>query len=138
MHNSPIVIVEDDDDDCQLLVRVFKEVGVTNEFRCFDSPLLALDYLKTTTETPFIIVSDINMPIMDGLAFKRCINDDNLIGWKKIPFIFLSTSKENTLLKEACNLSIQGYFQKPDDINSLKEIARAIIEYWKKSAFNLN
>jgi CheY-like chemotaxis protein len=135
MTNSPIVIVEDDEDDCDLLVEVFKEIGVVNEFRCFSEPLEAIEYLKTTTEVPFIIISDINLPAMDGFKFKKVIDLDTTIRNKRIPFIFLSTVKENNLIDESFHLSIQGYFQKPNDINSLKEIAKAIVVYWQYGAF---
>ncbi|MDB5203530.1 MAG: response regulator [Ferruginibacter sp.] len=131
MKLSPIVIVEDDNDDCELLMNVFQEIGVQNQFRCFDNPVSALEYLKQTPELPFIIISDISMPKMDGLAFKRVINEDNNLRRKRIPFVFLSTATSEPLLDEAFNLSVQGYFKKPNDINSLKGIALAIVEYWR-------
>jgi len=131
MVNSPIVIVEDDQEDCELLVNVFRQIGVENELRCFLDPVKALEYLRTTTEVPFLIISDINMPLMDGLEFKKVIDLDTTISSKRIPFVFLSTAKQNNLIDEAFHLSVQGYFQKPNDIDSLKEIAKAIVIYWK-------
>jgi len=136
MKQNPIVIVEDDSDDCEMLKYTFREIGVLNEFRCFENPVPALEYLKNTAEIPFIIISDMNMPKMNGLSFKKAVNEDVSIRKRKIPFVFLSTGKENNLLESAYNLSVQGYFQKPADINSLKEIATAIIMYWTKSSFH--
>ena len=135
MQQYPIVIVEDDSDDCEMLKYTFREIGVLNEFRCFENPVPALEYLKNTPETPFIIISDMNMPKMNGLSFKKAVNEDVSIRKRKIPFVFLSTGKQNNLLESAYELSAQGYFQKPADIHSLKEIATAIIMYWKKSSF---
>ena len=135
MKNSPIVIVEDDQDDSDILVKIFREIGVLNEIRCFPNPVKAIEYLRTTTEVPFLIISDINMPLMDGLAFKRVIDEDPIVSNKRIPFVFLSTAKENNLIDESFHRSVQGYFQKPNDINSLKEIAKAIVVYWKYGAF---
>jgi PleD family two-component response regulator len=68
--NSPIVIVDDDEDDIEILVNVFKEIGVTNELRCFSHPATAIEYLRSTKEVPFLIICDINLPSMTGLAFK--------------------------------------------------------------------
>jgi CheY-like chemotaxis protein len=135
MKNSPIVVVEDDVDDYEVLANVFREIGVQNDFRCFSNAYKALEYLRTTTEVPFLIISDINMPLMDGFAFKRVINEDTSISNKRIPFVFLSTAKENNLIDESFHLSIQGYFQKPNDLDSLKEIAKAIVVYWRYGAF---
>ena len=133
--SNPIVIVEDDRDDCEMLIETFKEIGVLAEFRCFENGALALDYLRTTNETPFIIISDINMPKMDGLAFKRAIDEDVSLRKRKSPFVFLSTSKEQELLQIAFSMPIQGFFTKPSDFNSLKDIANVILSYWKKSSF---
>lgn len=135
MNNSPIIIVENDADDAELLVSVFKDIGVRNPIKCFTTPVKALEYLRSTTEIPFIIISDINMPKMSGLEFKAIINEDTDIVKKRIPFVFLSTSKENKLVDEAFHLSIQGYFKKPDDIDSLKKIATAIVAYWDHGIF---
>ena len=137
MTYNPIVIVEDDDDDRELLISIFQEIGVLNEFRCFDNPLPALQYLKNTDEIPFIIISDLNLPKMNGLLFKQAINEDESITKRKIPFVLMSTNKGRQSLELAFNLSVQGYFQKTADIKSLKEIATAIMEYWKKSNFHL-
>ena len=133
--NNPIVIVEDDEDDCEMLVEAFKEVGVVNQFRCFTNAPDAIEYLRSTVETPFIIISDINMPKINGLKFKSIINQDKEISQKRIPFVFLSTAKKNEFMEKAFKLSIQGYFEKPDDMESLTNIAKAIVEYWKHSKF---
>ena len=135
MNNSPIVIVEDDEDDCEMLLTAFKEIGVRNKFQCFTNATQAIKYLRSTTETPFIIISDINMPKMNGLQFKEVINEDKTISMKRIPFVFLSTAGDSKFMEEAFHLSIQGYFQKPDSLESLKEIAKAIVDYWKHSKF---
>ena len=138
MTNNPIVIVEDDKDDCEILLTIFKEIGVENDFRCFENAVEAIKYLRTTTEDPFIIISDINIPLMNGIEFKKVIDLDETISKKRIPFVFLSTSKENYLLDECFHLSVQGYFKKPSDLNSLREIAKAIIVYWKHGTIKHN
>ncbi len=135
MSANPIIIVEDDTDDCEMLIETFREIGVMNEFRCFDNPIPALEYLRTTVETPFIIISDLNMPRMNGLTFKRAINEDVEITRRKIPFVIFSTASETTFVDSAYNLAVQGYFKKPADLSALKEIASAIILYWRKSCF---
>ncbi|MFT3910963.1 MAG: response regulator [Ferruginibacter sp.] len=133
MSKFPIVLVEDDKDDCEFIINALSEIGVTNEIRCFASPITAIEYLRNTSEIPFIIISDINMPGMNGLAFKRFLNDDALLNAKRIPFVFLSTSAASYLVDEAFNLCVQGYFQKPTALNEYGNIAKAIIEYWKNS-----
>lgn len=136
MNKNPILIVEDDEDDSALLVNALTKLGVTNKLMCFDSPISALKYLHSTNEKTFMIISDINMPMMDGLEFKRFINNDLFLHAKDIPFIFLTTSADNNIVKQASHLSIQGYFQKPGNLNSMGEIAKAIFGYWNQSIFS--
>lgn len=130
MRNFPIVIVEDDKDDCDLIIQALNGVGATNEYRCFSSPVEALAYLRQTTETPFIIISDINLPNMNGLAFKKVINNDEELKSKRIPFVFLSSSAKPYIIDEAYHLSVQGFFQKPSGTATYMEVAQSIMQYW--------
>ena len=131
MLKSPILIVEDDKDDCDLLTTALLAIGITNEFVCFQNPAEALIYLKTTKSDTFLIISDVNMPLMNGFDFKKRINEDSKLSRKKIPFVFLSTSASTYLVNEAYDLSIQGYFQKPNDFRAMNDVVRSIIEYWR-------
>jgi len=131
MHNSPILIVEDDKDDSELLTSALLAIGVKNEFLYFQNPAEALTYLQTTKKETFLIISDINMPVMNGFDFKKKINEDIGLFKKSIPFVFLSTTATRYLVNEAYTLSIQGYFQKPDDFKEMNEVAKSIIQYWK-------
>lgn len=133
MNKNPILIVEDDEDDSVILVNALKNLGVKNTLMCFESAISALKYLQATSEKTFLIISDINMPAMNGLDFKRFINNDRSLQAKNIPFIFLTTSADNNIVMQASGLSIQGYFQKPDNMNSMNEIARSIFSYWNQN-----
>lgn len=129
----PIMIVEDDQDDIKLLTDAFINIGVKNKCICFHSAKDALEYLNGENETPLVIISDINMPYMDGLVFKTRINADERLDQKKIPFVFLTTSGSSAMVKEAFNLCVQGYFQKPTEFSELNSVARSIVEYWNRS-----
>lgn len=130
MLKSRILIVEDDQDDCELLIEALLANGIEHEFLCFENPSEALIYLKTTKDETYLIISDVNMPGMNGFDFKKEINEDKSLNKKNIPFIFFSTSSSTFLINEAYNLSIQGYFQKPNDLKEINHVARSIINYW--------
>jgi CheY-like chemotaxis protein len=129
--SGPIVIIEDDQDDQELLKEVFEELSMSNLIRFFSSCVLAFDYLLTTIERPFLIISDINLPAMTGIDLKLKINENELLRKKTIPFVFLSTNSENAVVARAYQLLAQGYFVKPTKISDLKEMLLRIIEYWK-------
>lgn len=133
MTKGPIVIVEDDKDDQDVYADAIREMGVPNEFRFFDDGTEALEYLTTTEEQPFIILSDINMPKMSGLELKQKIQSDTYLNAKGIPFVFISTDASKISVRHAHALSVQGYFQKPNSLDSFKEILRAVFTYWELS-----
>ena len=130
MNANPIVIVDDDNDDRDLLMEAFREVGAKNEFRHFNNVSAALEYLRTTEEKTFLIVCDVNMPKINGIQFRMEINEDKILNDKRIPFIFFSTSSDINDIRHAYKLCAHGYFKKPDDLPSFNRIARSIMEYW--------
>ena len=55
---GPIIIIEDDIDDQEILSAVFNELNYKNEIIFFGDGEKALEYLTTTELEPFIIFSD--------------------------------------------------------------------------------
>ena len=73
MTKGPIVIVEDDKDDQEIYAEAIRSIDIPNEIYFFDSCQQALEYLNTTEEHHFIILSDINLTQMTGLQFRKLI-----------------------------------------------------------------
>ena len=130
MINQPILIVEDDKDDRELIQSALLDIGVQNEQKCFPNGLAALEYLKTTPQKPFLIISDINMPLLDGFALKKHINSIPDLDKQAIPFVLVTTSKSEEHIDSAYQLSVQGFFSKPDDYKVWMEILKKVIDYW--------
>ncbi|TDH26980.1 response regulator [Segetibacter sp. 3557_3] len=131
MTKGPIVIVDDDKDDQEIYMEAIRGLGIDNEFRMFDGGQDVLDYLLTTEEQPFIILSDVNMPQMSGLDLKKKIQEDPYLVSKGIPFVFVSTSTSAISVRHAHALSVQGYFQKPYGIDELTAMLRTVFTYWE-------
>lgn len=129
--NGPIVIIEDDLDDQQLLKEVFEELKISNVLRFFHSCVDALTYLLNTMEKPFLILSDINLPAMTGIQLKEEINRNAYLKNKCIPFVFLSTTDNHSIIAKTYEFVAQGYFVKPTRVQDLREMVRMIIDYWK-------
>ena len=128
--NGPIIIIEDDADDQELLKEVFRELQVSNILKFFDSCAHALIYLVASMEKPFLIISDINLPAMSGLEFCKKITESESLKMKSIPFVFLSTTSDQGVIKQAYQMFVQGFFVKPGSIQELKETIRMILDYW--------
>jgi CheY-like chemotaxis protein len=129
---APIIIVEDDKDDQEIYAEALKAIGILNEIRFFNNGKKVLDYLTTTEEQPFIILSDINMPGMTGLELKKYIQEDPFLVTKGIPFVFISTNASRVSVRHAYALTVQGYFEKPNSIEEIKEMLRVLFQYWER------
>jgi CheY-like chemotaxis protein len=131
MTKGPIVIVDDDEEDHEIYAEAIRSIGIPNELRFFNGARPALDYLLTTPEQPFIILSDINMPGMNGLEFKEQIQSDNYLKEKGIPFVFISTNSSAASVRKAHLLSVQGYFEKPSRMVDTISMLKKLFDYWE-------
>jgi CheY-like chemotaxis protein len=130
--SGPIIILEDDADEQELLGEMFVKIGVANKLIYFSTGIDVLAYLKSTTEQPFLIISDVNVPLMNGLELKKVINDDDYLRKKSIPFIFLSTSAEKKAVETAYDLTVQGFFLKQNTVSEIERHLRLIVDYWRE------
>ena len=129
---GPIIIIEDDLDDQDILTEIFQELNYKNEIIFFKEGEKALEYLTGTTIEPFIIFSDINMPRLNGMELRAKVHENEDLRIKSIPYLFFSTSAEQQHVIDAYSKSIQGFFVKPKAYSEIKETIKTIVEYWQK------
>ena len=75
----------------ELMMFTLEELRVKNKVIAFNTAESALNFLYQTKEEPFLIISDINMPKMDVIAFKKRIDSCAILNSRSIPFVFVST-----------------------------------------------
>lgn len=68
---------------------------------------------------PDLILSDINMPVMDGLEFIRHVKE--LENAKEIPIVMITTEGGEKHVLEALSLGAKGYIRKPFTPDQVKE-----------------
>jgi CheY-like chemotaxis protein len=129
---GPIIIIEDDLDDQDILTEIFHELNYDNEVVFFGDSLKALDYLTNADVEPFIVLSDINMPKLNGMELREKVHNNEDLRMKSIPYLFFSTSAEQKHVIDAYSRSIQGFFIKPNSYEKLKSTIRKIVEYWQE------
>lgn len=128
---GPIIIIEDDLDDQEVLTDVFKELDYPNEIIFFGDGIEALEYLIATEIEPFIIFSDINMPKLSGMELREKIHENEDLRVKSIPYLFFSTSAQQQHVVDAYSKSIQGFFVKPAIYSEIKAVIKTIVTYWQ-------
>ncbi len=129
---GPIIVIEDDEDDREFMKDVFVELDFSNEIIFFENGQKALNHLLHEKIEPFIIISDINMPVLNGMALKEEIQKNESLRLKCIPYLFFTTSANQQHVIDAYSKSVQGFFIKPSNIEKLKIIIKKIVEYWQE------
>lgn len=80
---------------------------------------------KLATEHVDLIVSDLNMPKMDGLTFIARLRE--LPEGKFVPVIMLTTESDDEKKLVAKNLGVQAWFVKPFEPEKLVSIVKRLI-----------
>lgn len=69
-----------------------------------------------------LIISDIYMPVMDGIKLHKTIRE--LQGYETMPFLFVSAYDDQYTMEAMKNPKIDGFFKKGRAIDELKEWVR--------------
>ena len=78
------------------------------------------------------ILSDINMPKLNGLELREKIVNNEDLRLKSIPYLFFTTCAEQKDVIDAYSRSIQGFFVKGNEYSKLKNTIEKIVGYWQE------
>jgi CheY-like chemotaxis protein len=127
--DKPILLVEDDLVDALTVKRALKELRVTNRVLHRENGEEALKFLRDpNTQWPFLILLDLNMPVMNGIEFLRVLKQE--VTLKRIPVIVLTTSAEPLDKTSSFDLDVAGYMVKPVDYRQFVEAMRTLNAAW--------
>jgi CheY-like chemotaxis protein len=130
---GPIVLIDDDQDDLHLLIEIFSEFNLQNEVHLFKNAESLLAFLRKPETDPFLIISDINMPVINGFRLREQIMADPEISTKNFPYIFFTTSTMLKVVETGKGPTFQGIFKKPTRHSEWKETLMSIVRYWTLS-----
>jgi CheY-like chemotaxis protein len=130
--SGPFVIIDDNKKEQLLFQMALQSLKINNPVHFFDDGKDALEYLEATKENPFLIICDINMPQMDGLDLRQRIAANPYLKKKATPFVFMTSAPTSAGVKEAYELSVQGFFKKSDSAAGLERVLALLIEYWSE------
>lgn len=105
-----VLIIDDSNTMRKIISRSLRQAGLEFEtiLEAGDGQI-ALDMLNQ--EKPDIILSDINMPNMNGIEFLKKKADNDSI--KDIPVVMITTESGNDIINEAMTLGAKGSIKKP-------------------------
>jgi DNA-binding NtrC family response regulator len=130
--SGPIIIIEDDLDDREVLVEIFKNQNYDNEIVYMEDGEKAFEYLAKSSVEPFIILSDINMPKLNGMALRDKIHNNEELRLKCTPYLFFTTTGNQETVVDAYSKSVQGFFIKPKTFERFESTIKRIVEYWQE------
>ena len=130
--SGPVIVIEDDYDDQELLLEVFKKLNYPNEILFFTDGQDALDFLNSNEINPFLILSDINLPKLNGFDLRNKIKTDAKLQLRCIPYLFFTTASDHQAVIDAYSLSVQGFFIKQNTMSELEQTISIIMQYWMR------
>lgn len=128
--NGEVIYIDDDADDQELFKQAYNELGIKNTLKSFKSAVKAYEYFNNTNNEIFLIISDINMPVLSGIGLRDKMQQIGEVKLRTIPFLFLTTDTADDNLLYAYSHSVQGFFVKPDSYAELKDNIERIFSYW--------
>jgi CheY-like chemotaxis protein len=121
-----ICLVEDDPDDYYFFAKILREVNSNTQLTWFQTCERLLEFLKTGSDLPSLIVLDMNMPKMSGQECLEIIKKDPTL--KHIPVIIFSTAGESKTFNLAYEAGAHKYLLKPFGVEDFRKIIREMLE----------
>jgi len=139
MGTKPFVVLmaEDDEHDVVATKRAWKKHNIANPLYVVNDGEECLDFLHrrgkysdpAKAPRPGIILLDIKMPKMDGLAVLRHIRQDG--GLRRVPVVVLTTSKREEDQLKSYDLGANAFVVKPVGFSNFSEAVRTINLFWQ-------
>jgi two-component system chemotaxis response regulator CheY len=122
---SDILVVDDSAAIRKILQRVLRQTGMAiGAIHEAGDGQEALDLLKTRRVR--MILTDINMPKMDGLQLLAALKATP--EWSDIPVVMITTEGGESKVGEAVRLGAAGYVRKPFTADQIKEKLAGVLE----------
>ena len=139
-----IMLVEDNPDHAELVIRTLEEHRIANKVRHFLDGQSALDYLFHRNEyaqrdpannvRPHLILLDLRLPRVDGIDVLKTIKEDDQL--KSIPVVVLTTSEAEKDVAKAYYNHANSYLVKPVGFEEFKRLMDDLGFYWL--SWNIN
>lgn len=129
-----ILLVEDDDVDAKAVERGFRTLKLANPIHRAKNGVEALTLLRGSEKheplpRPYIILLDLNMPVMGGLEFLQAIREDAELQ-DSVVFV-LTTSEADEDRVAAYHEHVAGYIVKSDVQDGFSKLIDMLDHYWR-------
>ncbi len=131
-----IVIVEDNPNDAELMIRSLKKNNLANNLILLEDGEEAMNFFfrqgkyegVEMTEIPKVIFLDLKLPKVSGLEILKNLKTNTAT--RKIPVIIVTSSKEDPDIQAAYELGANSYVVKPVNFDRFKQTISQLGLYW--------
>jgi CheY-like chemotaxis protein len=135
---SPILLVEDDPDDADLIAYAVGKVGVANPLALVADGDAACAYVEGTGPyadrrahpLPGLVLLDLKLPRRSGFEVLDCIRAQPAT--KRTPVVVLTSSNQEADVRRAYDAGANSYLVKPIGRDTLLAMVRTLDAYWIK------
>lgn len=119
LRNSKILVVDDESSICEILAMAFESQGAQVQLRSD-----GLAGLEAVRDQAFdLVVSDIQMPRMDGLEFLEKVKEEQ--PW--LEFLLITAHGSTAQVVQAMRLGAGDFVNKPFDIAQIRAVASGLL-----------
>lgn len=136
MRPKTILLVEDNPDDVELMLKALRKNNITNEITVVSDGAEALDFLLVAgnrsendqSGMPAVVLLDLKLPKIDGLEVLRRLRANERTRF--LPVVILTSSNEEQDIVNGYSLGVNSYVRKPIDFTRFAEAVSHLGLYW--------
>lgn len=135
---TPLLVVEDNEDDAFMLKRALRRLGLTNPVHFATDGREAIHYLTrsadpqapTFSPRPLIVLLDLKIPYKDGFQVLEWIR--SMPHLSDLAVVMLTGSEEARDVQRAYALGARSYLVKPATAEDLRRIFDSLEAHWQR------
>jgi len=136
LNQKRILLIEDNPGDIKLFEEAVSAEDLNIVIDVVEDGEAAIEYyekLKAAefADAPSIIISDLNIPKINGLDVIKKFKADPI--FKIIPIIVLSTSNLDTDIKECYSSYVNAFLVKPIGIDEFFNLVKLVDQFWLRT-----
>lgn len=133
-----ILLVEDNRDDEELALLSLKRIDLGHEIVVLRDGAEAVDFLwcvgshagRDATSMPVVILLDLKLPKLDGLAVLRHLRSDERT--RHVPVVVWTSSGQDSDVMASYRLGANSYVRKPVEFSAFVEAISTLGTYWTR------